>query len=112
MTREKAYKSLKDLIKDKNELYTNIYSYVEFNEADRLLDEIYDDFENRTCENCKHWKQYENDEYGKCVNKKINEDFLDTEGECNELNYYDCYPVFEPIKNFGCNRFERKEQCQ
>lgn len=30
-------------------------------ECDNILNEVYDDFENRTCESCKYW-QYENAE--------------------------------------------------
>jgi len=52
-----------------------------------LIDEIFDDFESRTCENCVYF-----DRIGACSN--------------NESIAYDCLSV----DDFGCNKFERKEK--
>lgn len=65
MTREEA----KELLKKDNR-----YG------IDWIIDDIYDDFESRVCENCKH----------------------KTNRECNTIiDYFG--------KDFGCNKFERKE---
>ena len=57
-----------------------------------IIDKIYDDFESRTCENCKH--------------------FIDS--ECMVIGDWDCYydspAQWTPPKDFGCNKFVRKQQ--
>lgn len=63
---------------------------MESDEVLKLIDEIYDDFESRTCENCKHG------EYEKNI-KGI---------YCSFVNY--CGSDYME-KDFGCNKFERVE---
>ena len=61
-----------------------------------LIDEIYDDFESRTCENCKY--------------------FIDEKG--TKLQFCNARTVGGIIgwngygKDFGCNKFERKDKCE
>jgi len=87
-----------------NFLYKKMRSYsgkietnkelVDLVEVDELISQIYNDFENRLCKNCK-WKhkgQYE-DEFW-CVNPK------------NSIIAEDGMFVTE---DFGCNRFERNK---
>ena len=50
-----------------------------------LIDKIYDDFESRVCENCKHHKYIEK-----------------SYRMCNKLE-------IATSSDFGCNRFERRE---
>ncbi len=54
-------------------------------ECNSILDAVYDDFESRTCENCKHYN--------------------------NMCEYGITAPLFSEItyKDFGCNKFERKQ---
>jgi len=79
-----------------------------YNQITNLIYEIAIKLENTKCKNCKYWKRYENDKYGKCLNSIINNDYLDTEGSCDELNYYDCVCVFEPDEDFCCSKFKSK----
>lgn len=58
-----------------------------------VTDSIYDDFESRTCENCKHYSRH-GDRY---------------------IEFFDCTVldgivaiVDRPPKDFGCNKFERR----
>jgi len=55
----------------------------------RLIHAIYDDFESRICENCKHLQN----------------------GECSIINDWDCYndspAQWMPPKDFGCNKYEK-----
>ena len=61
---------------------------------DIFIDKIYDDFENRTCENCKYYKEEES----YCKNEE------------NEVFEFDNYKKMKvPDWKFGCNRFERKK---
>lgn len=55
----------------------------EFTNNDKIVDRIFDDFESRTCENCKYYHQ----------------NYL-----CLEVGNGD----FEPDKYFGCNKFISK----
>ena len=59
-----------------------------------LIECIFDDFESRTCENCKHWhsKRVDHPNYRECNNEDAYGVFL------NDTNY-----------KFGCNKFERKQ---
>ena len=56
-----------------------------------LIDKIYDDINSRTCENCKHYENY----------------------DCKILGDWDCMNdepcQWAPPDNFGCVLFERKE---
>ncbi len=87
MTREEA-KNIVTEIANKNKtivwlLDTDIF---------KIIDMIYDDFESRTCENCKYFKK-ETDDFGFCeyTSKK----------ETNSKN------IFVVYKDFGCDRFKR-----
>lgn len=62
---------------------------LDFDGMDELLDEIYDDFESRTCENCKHWNA--NTKHKLVGSCSASENFR---GGC--------------LKNFGCNKWEAK----
>ena len=68
-------------------------------EVGNAIDKIYDDFESRTCENCKHWfmaitrdEDHNNTKTPTCML------FAKSDDE---------YTIF-PDKDFGCNKFERK----
>ena len=58
-----------------------------------LIDEIYDEFEDRICKNCKYYFD------GRCENHRVDE-MIDPN---SEFDYY-----IEVEKNFGCNRFVKK----
>jgi len=86
MTREEAYNELKKQMKVKGE-YHHIYAYVEFDQANDLIEKIYEDFENRKCKNCIYsTNSNEGNKYIYCI--KLKQDFFN---------------------NFGCKLFERKE---
>ena len=57
----------------------------------KVVDDCCDDFESQICENCKHLKK----------------------NECMQMNDWDCYndsPTnWTPPKDFGCNKFVRKD---
>ena len=77
MTREEAQNELG------NALHHTSYEGIE------VINKIYNDFESRTCENCKH-RYYEQD------------------GELIKDDY--CHMNEQPISDdFGCNRFEPKD---
>ena len=70
-----------------------------------LVNEIYDDFESRTCQNCKHYYQPYTYEYS----------FSDPYA-CRELSSRTQITpyskleenIFYPDKDFGCNKWEQK----
>jgi len=65
-----------------------------------LIDELYDDFNSRTCENCKHF----NSVFNKVENK--NKEFC-----ANKKSLM--FRVFKNegvLKKFGCNKFEIKNK--
>ena len=75
MTREEALK----------QLFTNYHiDGTEFKDVDYLVNEIYDDFKNRSCESCKHFTTYKG-KYGTCKlgvnNRKI--EYLHNSFYCN-----------------------------
>jgi len=51
-----------------------------------MLDEIFDNFNSRTCRNCLYWDA---------------ENQLDGNSKCNKLFNFRCY------SDFGCNKFEK-----
>jgi len=64
-------------------------------EVEALIDKIYDDFESRTCENCK----WSNDIVSKCLNEKNGQDLID-----------DAWIYMQIEEGFTCGkRFERRE---
>ena len=63
-----------------------------------FIDEIYDDFESRVCKNCKYFNEDEG-----CTNELNTLKFKDMFGKWEEPLY------LENMKNFGCNRFEKKK---
>lgn len=77
MTREEAKKEL------------NEYGYT-ISEQNKIIDDIYDYFENRTCKNCKFGMEYHFDDEIECV--KIE---AETQG-----TYFS--------KDFCCNKWEEK----
>ena len=87
----KAIELLKDYIEDESRLgdlnyahYSNIIDYV--NEAIVELEDI----QNRSCDNCKHYKQSSSQDYKSCYEIKINGFNLESE------------------KDFYCNKWESK----
>jgi hypothetical protein len=64
------------------------------NNPTRIVNEIYDDFESMTCDNCEYYCTVGNDE---CLEPEVRE----------MLSAYGEYPA-TPINGFGCNRFKRK----
>ena len=67
----------------------------DFNNIKKLINKIYDDFENKICKNCKWFNKVGLVGYS-CSNKKNKEMFGMSIIWINE--------------NFGCNKFERKEK--
>jgi len=64
------------------------------------VDKIYDDFESRICENCEHSEYH------------YQQDILECHKLYEEMNQrcYKCetdITIFEVVKTFGCNKFER-----
>jgi hypothetical protein len=57
-----------------------------------IIDQIYDDFESRTCESCKYSKTHK----GKTIEDGV---------ECSNQYMYRKFL----LKDFGCNLYERKE---
>ena len=66
----------------------------DFMHISKAIDECFDDFESRTCENCNHYKD------------EIN--FGDTKLDCT-VNKAGQNIVSFPPPTFGCNKFERKQ---
>ena len=81
MTREEAIKKLFDVSSD--------LGLVETIEARIIIEEIFDDFESRVCKNCKHFTSF-----GKKMGIGICSNFTKNINVAND---------------FGCNRFERRE---
>ena len=86
MTREEAKEYLGETLKD---FYDIDY------DCDFIVDKIYDDFESRTCENCRNWSQ-EHITIGLCLM------------EVSEMDIPDL-SKYSTSNNFGCNKFERKD---
>jgi len=91
MNREEAKELFR---KDKN-----AYGYA--NAPMTKIDEIYDDFESRTCENCKYYYLDGAPNLYIC-------NILPIEGELLDDNGFIVRGFFYPEKDFGCNKFERK----
>lgn len=87
MTRQEAKRKLFELIES---------GFINFNEKG-LIDSIYDDFENRNCENCKHYNP---------SNYDLKEDILDQWIECANL-YVETRELIQ-LKDFCCNKWETK----
>ena len=86
MTREEALKY---------RLGRDFYDQFEVWECDVLVNKIYDDFNSRTCENCKYYER----------NVPL---YGEHEGSC--LNYIVVERDFGTvIADFGCNKFVRKD---
>jgi len=86
MTREEA---LMRILKERGEGDKIHYSIVY-----EIINEIFDDIESRTCENCKYYKE----EGNYCNNEE------------NEIFEFDNYKKMKvPDWKFSCNRFERKK---
>ena len=82
MTREEAKAELTNLKKE--EEYSLYYL------THQLLDDIYDDFESRTCENCKFLNRDTGKSYSTCTELPLN-------------------MGADTITEFGCNWFKRKD---
>lgn len=83
MTREEA-KELFEKASDSSLNYLDSAEAVSISQVEIILNEIYDDFENRTCENCKHTAT---------LGKNI---------ACNLLSYW-------VSNDFYCKKWESKE---
>ena len=65
--------------------------YTGFAEAHSFIEDVYDDFESRTCENCKHFNILDYTEsHGRCKNRSLT------------------VHNRQVPKSFGCNKWERK----
>ena len=73
-------------------LLKNKWDTINREELYDLIDEIYDDFENRTCKNCKYFKG--SNKIANCSNLEV--------GAMNGGAFIDV------DKDFGCNKFEKK----
>ena len=73
-----------------------------YNQITNLIYEIVVKLENTKCKNCKYWKRYENQTFGKCNNEKVLREYVEVKG--TDIWSY----CFEPDENFCCNKFERK----
>ena len=79
MTKDEAKEYIQDMINEDDLDFHGEY----------LVDKIYNNFERRTCVNCKHWTETV-DIYGECeVGVTLNS-------------------LTDTVENFGCNKFERK----
>ena len=87
MTREEAKKEMLNIT---GSIYT------ETDELEDLIDKIYDDFENRTCKNCKFFKDNDDSESW-CINEELNK-------QTDPDNKYDEW--FTPTYDFGCRFHE------
>ena len=72
--------------------------YFNKDEFEDRIDEIYDDFESRVCENCKYWEENIN-----MLKKRTGDG--DCHKEIDEIG--DMYNSYTS-KDFGCNKFEPK----
>ena len=86
MTRKEALLYINDNA-DRNTIYER--------EAEDLIDSIYDDFESRTCENCK---------WGNEVGDKTA--LLCGQAVCQGLDEYGQYMV---CRDFGCNKWMEQD---
>ncbi len=78
--------------------YQKIFTgYYIGSEIDKFIDKIYDHFEDRNCENCKHWNPSKFD-----LNEGNGEAYID----CNVMYVEPSEDI--NISNFYCNRWERK----
>ncbi len=94
MTRKKALNFLYKKIKSYSGKIETNKKLIDLARVDKLINQIYDDFENRTCGNCKYYKE----EGSYCENEE------------NEVFEFDNYKKMKiPDWKFGCNRFERKK---
>jgi len=89
MTREEAKKEMLNIT---GSIYT------ETDELEDLIDKIYDDFENRICQSCKFYKVEEIDS---------EDEMRDVMTGCSQF-YMETNYAYD-FKNFGCNRWERKD---
>ena len=68
-------------------------SYIGWHNAHELADELYDEFENRTCENCKYFKEGEDITHICTIGNSCG---------------VDEYGVPTVLMSFGCNEFKEK----
>ena len=90
MTREEADKNLENI----TIVEAHTVGYM-CEEVDNLFDIVFDDIESRTCKNCKHfafWLEGADGIFQVCSETGIAE-----------------YESDEDMKDFGCNKFERKD---
>ena len=93
MTRQSSKKEL--LCRCGGAIERDMTYFVSSVDAEAVIDQIYDDFESRTCENCK---------------------YRDTERPISHVNWRECnnrdniMSYQETLYSWGCNDFERKEQ--
>jgi len=94
MTREEAKNFLFKKIKSYSEKIETNKELVDLIKVDELIDRIYNDFENRVCRNCKY-------DFCGCAIQDI------------ILNYEDEHGLeLSNFNDFGCIKFERKEDEQ
>lgn len=68
-----------------------LQSITEANLIDKFISKIYDDFESRTCENCKYWRYSDENVY------------------FEDCNFGLIGHSYNP-NSFGCNRWEPKDE--
>ena len=88
MTREEAFENLDALAKSING------ELVDYSDADHLIEAIYDDFENKVCENCKYFEDTTN------CRHPYNKQYYYCDGRESGM-------PMSVSKDFGCNLFER-----
>ena len=86
MTREETKSFYSELCSEFDAVKSTVYS---------VVDKIYDDFESRTCKNCKHFQVYDDSKMlGECINKE-------------SIAFTSCEAIYG---DDGCNKFERKDK--
>ena len=97
MTREEGQQYVRDMTTGHHKDATSNH----YNDIKKAVDKIYDDFEIRTCENCKYG--YLEEEHLILCNASFYDDKI-YDSDDDLLNN----PLFYPNKDFGCNKWEAK----
>jgi len=112
MTREEALNNLYGLSEKSNPEFVDSYA------VERLIDEIYDDFE-KQCANCKFFGNDNGESweegYKQCLKERVcenciyaNLEFNWCDNEENKWKEGAYYKTIKIKKDFGCNKFKRK----
>ena len=84
---------------EREEAKQDLYYGIQFDtlKIDKFIDKIYDDFESRTCGNCKYNQKYDNSCNNSFVNNILSTSYIGTAS-------------LKCVSDFGCNKFKRKEE--